>query len=298
MISAFRRFPALVGAVVMAACAVSAGCSATVAPPAPVAVAASSFLTGVKSMAALGDSITRGVNACGRAAQCPAASWSTGSDESIDSLASRIAQFAGTAPQVFNDAVAGAKASGLSTQVQQAVKQRPGLVTLLIGSNDACASTVSSMTSVAAFTGSVGQALSTLSRQLPDTYVLVASVPDLPRLQSISNTVPTALTVWASSRACGAVLPRRGETAAAATGRLAAVETRLLAYNGALEQACGQSRRCFYDGGAVHRTAFGPGDISTVDYFHPSASGQHILAATAWKTLQGFADRCRSASGC
>src|SRR3954469_303336 len=42
------------------------------------------------SLAALGDSITRGFDACGLLADCPAASWATGRRADVDSLATRL----------------------------------------------------------------------------------------------------------------------------------------------------------------------------------------------------------------
>jgi lysophospholipase L1-like esterase len=55
--------------------------------------------------------------------------------------------------------VSGAKASGLSTQVSAAVAQKPDYVTLLIGANDLCTSSASTMTSTVNFTNQVRAAL-------------------------------------------------------------------------------------------------------------------------------------------
>ena len=37
------------------------------------------------------------------------------------------------------------------------------------------------------------------------------------------------------------------------------------------------------DGGAVFGYAFRTTDVSSVDYFHPSVTGQKTLAALSWK---------------
>ena len=73
-------------------------------------------------MAALGDSITRGFNACGWYVDCPSRSWSTGSYSTVNSHYRRLAvQQPLTA---YNDARSGAKISALAGQVSSAVSSR------------------------------------------------------------------------------------------------------------------------------------------------------------------------------
>jgi len=63
---------------------------------------------------------------------------------------------------------------------------------------------------------------------------------------------------------------------------------RLAEFNQVLEEVCtsfnsfATPNQCKYDGGAVFITDFAVTDVSTVDYFHPSAAGQRKLAAIAW----------------
>ncbi|NED89508.1 SGNH/GDSL hydrolase family protein, partial [Streptomyces sp. SID11233] len=57
-------------------------------PPGEVAStrAATGWDRSPSSVAAVGDSITRGFDACSVLADCPAVSWSTGSEKDVDSL--------------------------------------------------------------------------------------------------------------------------------------------------------------------------------------------------------------------
>jgi hypothetical protein len=52
--------------------------------------------------------------------------------------------------------------------------------------------------------------------------------------------------------------------------------------NDALAQVCQSYRQCRWDGYAVFNYAFTTSDVSSVDYFHPSATGQAHLAAVTW----------------
>ena len=55
------------------------------------------------SLAAVGDSITRGFDACSVLADCPEASWATGSDPGVRSLALRLLGERGAAVAVYRD---------------------------------------------------------------------------------------------------------------------------------------------------------------------------------------------------
>ena len=45
---------------------------------------------------------------------------------------------------------------------------------------------------------------------------------------------------------------------------------------------CARFRHCRFDVDAVNQTSFSADQVSTVDYFHPSLSGQLALAAVTW----------------
>ena len=60
------------------------------------------------------------------------------------------------------------------------------------------------------------------------------------------------------------------------------VVQRELAFNQILSQACAQYSLCRWDGNTVYNYAFSPSQVSSLDYFHPSLSGQAALARITW----------------
>src|SRR5262245_55423284 len=84
------------------------------------------------SMASLGDSVTRGFNACGFFVDCTARSFATGSDTAVFSHYLRIrAVNPAITGHALNDARSGAKASDMAGQANTAVSQGVQYVTLL-----------------------------------------------------------------------------------------------------------------------------------------------------------------------
>jgi lysophospholipase L1-like esterase len=276
-----------------------AGCTSTPqpAPTSSTAAGPVSFLSSVKTLAALGDSITAGVNACGKQSTCAEASWVTGSMPAVKSVALRIGGLSGNSPVVYNFAKSGAKASQLGDQVTQAVAEKPQLITIMIGANDICRSSVGAMTSVDAFTTSLSGALDTITKDLPDTHVFLVSVPDLPSLVELGASDPVATALWTKSKQCSALLARAGSTATADVERLKTISTRIDGYNKAIQSLCSAHPRCGTDQQAVHADSFTSADISTVDYFHPSAQGQALLASSVWPPLLQFATECATSGG-
>jgi hypothetical protein len=54
------------------------------------------------------------------------------------------------------------------------------------------------------------------------------------------------------------------------------------AFNQILAQECAKYTRCRWDGGAVYNYQFSASQVSTLDFFHPSLSGQAALARVTW----------------
>ncbi|MFI0939366.1 SGNH/GDSL hydrolase family protein [Streptomyces sp. NPDC021020] len=251
------------------------------APKAAPAAPARPWNVHPASVAALGDSITRGFDACKPLLDCPEVSWATGTRGSVGSVASRLTKGA-----VWNVAETGARVRDLPAQAKSAAAHKPAMVTILIGANDACRSSTAAMTSVADFRTDFAKTLSYLHRTLPTTQVLVASVPDLQHLWSVGHGNPLAQQLWKLGL-CPSMLDDPSSDTPAARSRRTAVRDRVVAYNAAMGAACAQYVRCRYDGGAVFRYAFTSGQLSTWDWFHPNPQGQHELATL----LAGVASR-------
>jgi len=245
-----------------------------------MAPAANAATTLPNSMAALGDSITRAANVAFWYGDHPADSWSTGNN-SYDGVYSQYERLVTLHPATtfhgHNDAVSGAKASGLSTQVTAALAQKPGYVTLLIGANDLCTSSTSTMTSTANFTNQVRAALDRLHTGLPEARIFVSSIPNIYQLRSVLQGNWMARNVWFAAGICPSMLASTNTETARQL-----VVAREKTFNESLSQACAQYPLCRWDGYATYNYKFSASQISALDYFHPSLSGQAALAQVTW----------------
>jgi lysophospholipase L1-like esterase len=281
-----------------------------------------------KTMAALGDSITQAFNTeinpptCPTFSpagllDCPKNSWSTGTNPVVNSQFQRIRAInPGRNPVAFNDSRSGARATDLLGQAQTAVTQDPDYVTVLIGANDACRSTIAQQTPTATFRSQVQAALDTLVSGDPKVYIQVVSIPDINKLHAIftSPPDPNALTRWSLFSVCQALLANPLSNAQADVDRRADFRSQVIAYNAALADVCAQYKRCKFDGNAGFNTSFTASDVATVtntggldifpfnaipivgsgnanstaDYFHPSLQGQTRIAAVTWSSTFSF----------
>jgi lysophospholipase L1-like esterase len=238
-----------------------------------------------ESIAALGDSMTLGVNACGSQGACPEVSWAVGTEGEVQSLAERAGEVTGAEVETTIAASDGASSASMPEQATEVLADAPDLVTMLVGANDACRPKLEEMTPTADFTANVTSALGILSSGLPDSVIYVASVPNLPQLYAVGIKDPTARAVWGGSKSCNSLLFQRDATAAEGDARRAAVGARVAEYNAALEAACTPLPNCVWDGGATNAVVFGINDLSRIDYFHAGVSGQKFLADVAWTAL-------------
>ncbi|MFW6690218.1 SGNH/GDSL hydrolase family protein [Streptomyces sp. MAR4 CNX-425] len=237
-----------------------------------------------RSVAALGDSITRGFHVCEPLADCPEKSWSTGTSEDVDSLARRLLDK--PSGHTWNFARSGAQVADLPVQTGEAIVHRPDLVTVLIGANDACTESTAAMTPVADFRTAVADSLDRLERDLPRTQVYVSSVPSLLRLWEVGRDGVVARQIWSLGDVCQSMLADPTDLGTSATGRREEVEDRVVEFNAVLEEECGRHPLCVYDGGAAFRYDFTSGHLSRWDSFHPDEEGQNVLAEIAYRKLR------------
>lgn len=242
------------------------------------------------SIASLGDSITRGFNACGFFVDCPSRSWSTGTTTAVNSHYQRIlAVNPAIGGNAFNNARSGAVAQELAGQADRAVSQGAQYVTILIGANDACASTEAGMTPVATFRARIDAGLSRLRSGLPQARVLVLSVPDVRRLWEIGKDSASARTAWSLLGICQSMLANPTSTAQADVDRRTRVRQRVIDYNSQLAQACtAYGANCQFDGNAVFGYPFVLSEVSGWDFFHPAERGQAALAQVSYAAGFGW----------
>ncbi|TDB69792.1 GDSL-type esterase/lipase family protein, partial [Micromonospora sp. KC721] len=238
--------------------------------------------------ASLGDSITRGFNACGWYVDCTSRSFSTGDHAAVNSHYLRIrAATPAIQGRSHNHARTGAKSADLSGQAGSAVSQGVGYVTVLIGANDACTGSESAMTPVSTFRANIDSALGRLKAGLPDARVAVISIPDIHRLWQVGKGNSNARNAWSLFGICQSVLANPTSTEQADVDRRNRVRQRVVDYNTQLAQACAAyGPNCDFDDNAVFRYPFALSQVSTWDYFHPNASGQAVLASVSY--AEGF----------
>jgi lysophospholipase L1-like esterase len=232
------------------------------------------------SMAAIGDSITRAYDVCCSYGDHPGQSWSTGAT-SYDGIASHYERIKRVNPAIAghaaNDAVSGAKMAAAPTQATQAVNQGARYVTILLGANDLCTSSPATMTPTDTFRAQFRQAMATLMAQDRKPYVLVSSIPNIHQLWQVLHSNSLARWVWANFHICQSML---GATRTAAERQQ--VVDRERAFNQILADGCRAWARCRWDNWAVYNYQFSASQVSTLDYFHPSLSGQAALARVTW----------------
>jgi len=234
-------------------------------------------------MAAIGDSITRAADVCCWYGDHPSNSWSTGGAwwDGISSHHERIRALNPTIDgRNYNDAVSGARMSDAPGQAAAAVDQRARYVTILMGANDVCTSSRSTMTSMDTFRAEFQQTLSTLESGLPaGAHIFVSSIPNVFHLWELFHDSATAEFVWSTAHICQSLL----STANTDADRQAVLD-REIAFNGILAQECGLHANCRFDGGAVFNYSFTKSQVSKLDFFHPSLPGQAALAEVTWRS--------------
>ncbi len=273
----------VVAAGTLVACAGANPSAFGATPPQPVAHRAAAVPL-PDSMAALGDSITQAYDATPTKhllTDQPQWSWSTGyaGAKVVDSQYERLLTAGDRSLKSkghsANFSVVGAKMNALYGQAVKAVAMKASYVTILMGANDLCTSTVAGMTSVATFKTEFTSALSELQK-IHGVHIFVDSIPNLYFLWQLFHKNPSAEQIW-SLGICQSMLSKNGTNA-----QRQAVVAREKADNGVLSSVCATFSNCRFDKDAVFNYHFSAKQISSFDFFHPSISGQGKLAALSW----------------
>jgi lysophospholipase L1-like esterase len=221
-------------------------------------------------------------------------SWviGTAKNDGVFSLAERFAALGGS-PKLVDAATSGRKMNDAPRQaaavVAAAGKLSPGqtaYVTFELGTNDLCDDP---KTDPASFESDLHSAISILRAGLPaGSRILMLSVPDFSHLRDITQADPKAKAFLALPRNSTACAPFLGDNS---PSTLAEAETYLRQYDASLAQACNDISAAGATSGKLYCTTnesllsmegFTIADLSTVDYLHPSLSGQNRLADSAW----------------
>lgn len=262
-----RMVLAVVAAIVCGAVGASSALAST--PPLP------------NSMASAGDSITRAYDTTASGcflSDCPQYSWSTGYNSTVNSQYQRIlAANPGISGHEYNDAQTGAKMSALDGQLKNAAAQGVQYATVLMGANDVCTSSISTMTPTATLQSEFQTALSDFFAADPNASVFVSSIPNVYQLWQLLHNNWSAESTWSSFGICQSMLSSSNTEAQRQT-----VLTQEENDNSAEQAVCASFANCKWDNLATFNYSFTTKDVSTVDYFHPSLTGQNSLAGVTW----------------
>jgi lysophospholipase L1-like esterase len=232
-------------------------------------------------MAALGDSITVGVNvARDKVGENPGDSWSVG-DAADDGVTSHYERLVALDPAIQGHAAdfaqSGARMRDFARQAQEAVAMKAEYVTVMLGANDVCGR--GNMTPVETFRQQFRDGAAALKGLSAGARVLVVSVPNLTALWDRYHANRQVHDVWQAFGICPPVL----SDAVNATQR-EAVRERVDAFNAVLAEESAAAG-WLYDGGAVHDARIQDEDVGPVDDFHPSIAGQQAIADVTWQVF-------------
>jgi lysophospholipase L1-like esterase len=255
---------------------------AFIVPAAGAADAAEVFAPRV--VVAMGDSITRAAVADGTMNDNSDYGWATGSSTAVRSHVTRLAERQGWRPSAYNVALGGTTSDDLVRQASSAVARGADYVTILSGANDVCrATSTSTLPSPDAVAANLASALRVINEGRPAARILLASIPNIRSLYAAGMTTDGAPLVWSFAGICPIALADPLDRSPAAEERRAAVEANIAAVNRAMAAVCARAASCVDDDGAVFAMAVEPADLSPLDYFHPSVTGQAKIAAVTWQ---------------
>lgn len=233
------------------------------------------------SMASTGDSITRAYDSTSNGcflADCPQYSWSTGYSSTVNSQYLRILAANGKIRNnEYNDAKTGAKMNVLDGQLKSAASQGVRYVTVLMGANDVCTSSIATMTPTATLQSEMQTGLSDFFAADPNAEVFVSSIPNVYQLWQLLHNNLSAEATWSTFGICQSMLSSSNTETDRQTV-LAQEEND----NSAEQAVCASFANCKWDNLATFDYSFTTSDVSTIDYFHPSLTGQNSLAKVTW----------------
>lgn len=237
------------------------------------------------SIASAGDSITRAFNTGSDPfLDAPANSWSTGTNSTVQSQYLRIlANNPAIKDKNYNLARTGAKVQDLPGMADAINGLQVEYVTILIGANDVCTSSESSMTPVETFRAKFQEGMQRLSSGTPNARIYVTSIPNIYNLWSVLKNNYSARFTWSLASICQSMLANPGSTSQTDMARRERVRQRNIDFNTVLQEVCAQYPQCRFDNNAIFNTVFAASDVSTRDYFHPSIAGQTKLSSVAWQ---------------
>lgn len=260
---------------------------ATVATAEPAAAQSMAAKPQALHMAALGDSITRAFNA-NTPIDHPQNSWSTGNTAkglfrrgSVLSHAEYLSMASGRDVIVHNVARTGAETTDLQRQVKELDGVSLDYATILIGANDLCINgkgALGQSPDMSHYAERVEQAVTDLIQRNPNIRILLVSIPDMLRLQSIGHET-ACQSRWSTIGICQNLLHENISPSDldnfGAQWRTANDDLRLIAQ---------RHRENVMYSSVLSEFPFERQHLSDLDCFHPNIIGQNLLSKETWTT--------------
>ena len=193
----------------------------------------------------------------------------------------------------YMEAVSGADMFDFPWQAQQAVDHQAQYVTVLMGHNDVCQHDFTDIPTDEEYEGNLRAGMETLKTGLPEgATVYVVGIVDIYRLWKIARHkkalgIVDCEVLWAFTLLdlfpCGTMLsPLNSEADRQFTGE------RNIRFNEILETVTAEyeandSRHHYVFTDIVFHYPFVESQVSDIDCFHPSASGQKLLSQITWQ---------------
>jgi lysophospholipase L1-like esterase len=184
----------------------------------------------------------------------------------------------------------GARWDDALAQAQGVVAEAPTYVTIMLGGNDVCRDSIADLPSDAEIQGHVSATLSFLDANLPaGATVMVVGIPDIKRLYDVALEEKGLLgidceAIWSTTVLgfpCGSMLSADNTEA----DRLF-VQSRNFAYNDIILLEVSfrnaASNRVYFHFLDAETVPFTGNHISSIDCFHPSASGEALISELVW----------------
>ncbi len=293
--------------------------TASAAPPATTAARSGP----PNSVALLGDSISAGTGTAGLpSAEQPANSWGTGTNAAVQSIYSRLLAInPAISGNRYPMAANGKKMTDMAGQASS-MPASTELVLVEMGGNDLCKDSVPQMTSLSDYRSQFVAGLNAIAARSPNALISVSSIPDIfnlwflrgapnPPNSEPSSRAGTARLFWDTLAVipCKSLVIDPTDMSEAGVTRREAVRARNIAFNQILAEECALRLRCRFDDNALFNFSsnradplsngpylpradwqFVDDDISTIDHFHPSLSGQTKIAQKAWDSGFQYSD--------
>lgn len=229
---------------------------------------------------ALGDSITRGINAAHWGGN-RSKSWSTGGRK-VNSVRRRLGKLVkrvfGKKIRRGNFAKSGSKVKDLQRQLKNLLPNQPDFITILTGANDVCTWKPNHEIQLNNFENNLRKAMDTIVEQRPNAHVVLSSLPDMRNLFEVSHETKKCRKRWNFLKFCKPLLKkdRTEEEREAFYDRLADL-------NDAIARVANDYGDNLYYAENVQYLEFEKKDVSKIDCFHPSTKGQKKLSEAIWE---------------